>query len=225
MAITPKEIREIAALLTGFVVNDDEAGEAKRRLLALQAADFREACRSLAKFSFKSEAPRNKIAVLFSNLSSSDIDGVLQRMLDVATPLVLASIGSTKQYPYAYFVMGMHDELRAMGMGVEGALDLLDKVIADGKFSRSIMKDYTSKFGTDNTKGWDKAMHFVKAAYLTYHMGHKVAITASFGKEFYDEIERWFGKDPEGYSQADIVADMQGVKWAIALLFNTTVQF
>lgn len=225
MGITDKEIREIAIPLTGWIVSDDEAETARLKLLALGNDDFRTACRKLAWYSLGNESPSNKIARLLGNLSSSKVDSVIQRMLNVATQLVLARISNGTQYPYAYFVMGMHAELRAMGMGVEGALDLLDSVIADGKFNRSIMKDYRAKFGSDNTKGWDKAMHFVKAAYITYHMGPGPALDASYGKEIYDEIESWFGKDPEGFSDADIVADKQGITWGLSLIFGGTVQF
>ena len=92
MSITDKEIREIALPLTGFIVTDEEAALAQRKLLSLGHHEFRQACRALAQYSFKNESPTNKIKVLLDNLSSKQVDVVLRRMLDVATPLVLAGI-------------------------------------------------------------------------------------------------------------------------------------
>jgi hypothetical protein len=220
MGTLEKTIKQIAVPLTGWVVTDEEAEAASRQLLKLTDVEFRTVCRTLSWYALGDESPHNKIARMLDNLPSSQkVDLVLQRMLDVAASRALAVIPKGITYPFAAYVIFIHGELRSMGMGTQGALRLLDNAIAEGKFNRAIRRNYESAFGTDNATGWDKAMHFTKAARIAYYSPAD-AYVASYGKEWYDEIESWFGKDPEGYSEADINADMMGIKWGKTLRKN-----
>jgi hypothetical protein len=63
--------------------------------------------------------------------------------------------------------------------------------------------------------GWDKFRHFVFTAYLQYKSsGVLLPEGFTYGKEVWDELEHWIGKDPEGYSIPDIVADNKGESFA-----------
>jgi hypothetical protein len=210
-------VKEIAVPLTGFIIDDKEAKDAYDKLIALSDSDFVAACNALSHHGFRNDSKRNKIKDLLDNLPSSKVDRILQRMLDVTTPAVLRTIPKDETTPFAVFVISMHTRLRGMGLGKRGALRLLNKAIADGKFNRSIRTDYQARFGvTDDARGWDKAMHFSKAAWIAY-TNVSDAVIASYGKEAYDQAEFWIGKDPEGWSNADIDADMLGIGWAMTL--------
>lgn len=213
-------VTEIAVPLTGLFITDKEAAEAYTKLISLSDSDFIAACNALAQHAFRNDSKRNKIKNLLDNLPSSKVDRILQRMLDVTVPVVLRLIPKDDATPFAVFVIGMHTRLRGMGLGKRGALRLLNKAVPDGEFNRSIHVDYQARFGTDNARGWDKAMHFTKAAWIAY-TSVTDAVLASYGKEAYDQAESLVGKDPEGWSNADIDADMLGIGWAMMLKSQT----
>jgi hypothetical protein len=216
MASIDPIVREIAVPLTGFLITSDEAKKAYDKLISLSDQEFAAACRELSRHAFGTERKRNKIKDLLNNLSSQKNDRIIQRMLDVSVPIVLGRMPKTQATPYAVFVIMLHGRLREMGMGKQGALRVLDEAIPNGKFDRSIHRDYVARFGTDNLGGWDKAMHFTKAAWLAY-TSVEAAVIASYGKEVYDQAQHWMGHDPEGWSNADIDADILGIGWGMNL--------
>jgi hypothetical protein len=61
--------------------------------------------------------------------------------------------------------------------------------------------------------GWDKVKHFAHSAYHRYTKGHPAAIITR-AKEFNDLVESWFGQDPEGWSDDDMVANYKGINFA-----------
>ena len=219
MASIEPIVKEIAIPLTGLIITGDESTRAYNKLISLGDHDFAAACRGLAHHGFGNDRKRNKIKDLLDNLPSQKVDRIIQRMLDVSVPAVLNVIPQSAATPFATFVIKLHERLLWMGMGRRGALRVLDEAIPDGKFNRSIHRDYEARFGTDNTRGWDKAMHFTKAAWMAYD-SPAAAVIASHGKEAYDQAESWAGKDPEGWSDADIKADWMGISWALELRSN-----
>lgn len=216
MAYTESIVTEIAIPLTGWVITRKEAQSAYGLLLSVQDRDFARVCGELAHHGFGTDAKTNKMKILLTLLYSSEVDRVIQRMLDVSVPPVLKSISTGTTSPYAIFVIMLHGRLRYMGLGKRGALRALDQAIPEGHFNRSIHRLYEEKFGTDNATGWDKAMHFTKAAWIAY-TSPEAAVIASYGKEAWDQAEHWVGKDPEGWSNADIDADMLGIGWGMVL--------
>ncbi len=84
-----------------------------------------------------------------------------------------------------------------------------------GDLGAGLRKHYEKVVGTDSWNGWDKFRHFVFTAYLQYKSGGVLAPEIfTYGKEMWDEVEGWFGADPEGYSIPDIVADNLGEAFA-----------
>ncbi|MBD3885862.1 hypothetical protein IFO70_29560 [Phormidium tenue FACHB-886] len=77
-------------------------------------------------------------------------------------------------------------------------------------FSREFQSEYERLVGTDSENGWDKVRHFTACAFLQYKHGTVPQELFAHGKEILDEIESWFGGDPEGYSSSDIYADNRG---------------
>lgn len=81
-------------------------------------------------------------------------------------------------------------------------------------FSREFQSEYERLVGTDSENGWDKVRHFTACAFLQYKYGTVPQELFAHGKEIFDEIESWFGGDPEGYSSSDIYADNRGQAFA-----------
>jgi hypothetical protein len=90
--------------------------------------------------------------------------------------------------------------------------DLRD--ISDGKFGWDFQNHYTKLVGTDKKNGWDKVKHFAHSAYHRYTKGHPAAAIITRAKEFNDLVESWFGQDPEGWSDDDMVANYKGINFA-----------
>jgi hypothetical protein len=88
------------------------------------------------------------------------------------------------------------------------------KKLSDGELGVDIKNHYNSLIGTDKKNGWDKVMHFAHSAYHRYTKGHLVAAVMTRGKEFNDLIESWFGQDPEGWSDDDMIANYKGITFA-----------
>jgi hypothetical protein len=86
--------------------------------------------------------------------------------------------------------------------------------LQDGKLGYELQDKYEEVIGTDSVNGWDKVRHFIFTAHLEYNFVPLSAEAFTYGKEGWDEIEKWFGKDPEGYSEADIKADLGGQAFA-----------
>ncbi len=104
--------------------------------------------------------------------------------------------------------------LRHTGGNYGAAFKLLDEV-SGGKHGVAYKDTYVRLVGTDTTNGWDKVMHFTKTAYLQYLSGgFLLPESFTYGKEAWDQIEYWFGRDPEGWSLPDIRADNRGEKFA-----------
>lgn len=83
------------------------------------------------------------------------------------------------------------------------------------EFGPGLQNHYTAVVGTDSANGWDKFRHFVFTAFLQYYSGGFLAPEGfTYGKEIYDEVEQFFGADPEGYSVPDIRADNRGERFA-----------
>lgn len=100
--------------------------------------------------------------------------------------------------------------LRANGRDYGDAFDELND-LQWGEFGSGLSKHYTKIVGTDSANGWDKFRHYVYTAYLQYSYSGVVAPEAfTYGKEAWDQVEYWFGYDPEGYSVPDIRADNKG---------------
>lgn len=80
---------------------------------------------------------------------------------------------------------------------------------------------YQTMVGTDTQNGWDKVRHFIYTGYLRlsgniYRGDGRISSKLfTYGKEAWDEMESWFGKDPEGWSEADISADKAGEAFAV----------
>jgi hypothetical protein len=80
---------------------------------------------------------------------------------------------------------------------------------------------YQTMVGTDTKNGWDKVRHFIFTGYLRLTGrtergdGAIPSKVFTYGKEAWDEVESWFGYDPEGWSEADISADKAGEQFAI----------
>ena len=83
-----------------------------------------------------------------------------------------------------------------------------------GQLGGGLQRHYTDVVGTDSANGWDKFRHFVFTAYLQYKSyGLLLPEAFTYGKELWDEVEHFFGADPEGYSIPDIVADNRGERF------------
>ena len=84
-----------------------------------------------------------------------------------------------------------------------------------GRLGAGVRLEYERVVGTDSTNGYDKFRHFVYTAYLQYRSGGFLAPEVfTYGKELFDEVEGWFGADPEGYSVEDVRADNRGEAFA-----------
>lgn len=206
-------ITKIAVPLTGWVITRSEAQTAYAQLSVLSDRDFELACARLAAHSFGAEGRENKVERLIKNLGGRELQGLQRRFLGIATQEGLAAAQSAAEFPYMEYVKVSHRHLLDMGLSISRALALLDDAIAGGEFGPSFHHAYRDIFGTDNSVGWDKAMHFVKSAWLSYNFGPGLSYRAGLSKEAYDEFEQSLGKDPEGWSEQDIVANSLGVVW------------
>jgi len=104
--------------------------------------------------------------------------------------------------------------LRHKGRDYGDAFSLLNS-LQWNELGRGLQDHYTDVVGTDSANGWDKFRHFVFTAYLQYKSYGLLAPEGfTYGKEIYDEVEGFFGADPEGYSVADIRADNRGERFA-----------
>lgn len=106
------------------------------------------------------------------------------------------------------------------------ALDLLNKLsgnrdyhldtfartpVKNSDYDGSYQDEYNKTVGTDTNNGWDKVRHFTGTANSQYDSSGFMAPEAfTYGKEAWDKVEGWVGKDPEGYSIPDIRADNRG---------------
>ena len=110
--------------------------------------------------------------------------------------------------------------LRENGRDYGDAFSMLDD-LQWNTYGPDLQNHYTRVVGTDSANGWDKFRHFVFTAYLQWYSGGILLPEGfTYGKELYDEAEKFFGKDPEGYSVPDIRADNKGEKFAEEMAYQ-----
>jgi hypothetical protein len=86
--------------------------------------------------------------------------------------------------------------------------------LSDGNFGWDFQEHYAKLVGTDKKNGWDKVRHFAHSAYHRYTKGSLAAAVITRAKEFKDLVESWFGIDPEGWSDDDMIANYKGIIFA-----------
>ncbi|MDY6936858.1 MAG: LysM peptidoglycan-binding domain-containing protein [Cyanobacteriota bacterium] len=90
--------------------------------------------------------------------------------------------------------------------------------LADGELGWDFQNHYSNLVvGTDIKNGWDKFRHFAHSAYYRYKLSFGFIPAAEFltrAKEGFDEVENSVGKDPEGWSEDDMVANYKGITFA-----------
>jgi hypothetical protein len=88
------------------------------------------------------------------------------------------------------------------------------KNLSDGEFGWDFQEHYIKLVGTDKENGWDKVRHFAHSAYHRYTKGSLAAAVITRAKEFNDLVQSWFGEDPEGWSNDDMIANYKGITFA-----------
>ncbi|HRJ59694.1 MAG TPA: hypothetical protein PKZ97_01940 [Azospirillaceae bacterium] len=119
---------------------------------------------------------------------------------------------------YDEFSRKLYNKALSLSNGSPSAAFSMINKFQNGELGTKAQRHYTNIVGTDNTNGWDKVRHFIFTAFLQYEWNSLSAGGFTYLKEAWDEIESWVDADPEGWSDADIVADNAGKAFATELL-------